>query len=102
MDVNHPKSGLPHLPHIVNVKKAEEVSSSVRGENPGNGPQEGVCSITEQNAGCTTGCLYPLLPEPLIILCIFTAWHAALSQEKGLVQQTSALPASQVAHAHCR
>ena len=69
---------------FVNVKKAEKVSSSVRGENPGNGPQEGVCSITERNPGCTTGCLYPLLPEPLIILCIFTAWHAALSQEKGL------------------
>ena len=69
---------------FVNVKKAEEVSSSVRGENPGNGPQEGVCSITERNPGCTADCLYPLLPEPLIILCIFTAWHAALSQEKGL------------------
>ena len=58
---------------FVNEKKAEEVSSLVRGENRGNGPQEGVCSITERNPGCTTGCLYPLLPEPLIILCIFTA-----------------------------
>ena len=69
---------------FVNMKKAEEVSSLIRGENPGNGPQEGVCSITERNPGGTTSCLYPLLPEPLIILCISTAWHAALSQKKGL------------------
>ena len=33
---------------FVYVKKAEEVSSLVRGENPGNGPQEGVCSINKQ------------------------------------------------------
>ena len=52
---------------FVNVKKAEEVSSSVRGENPGNGPQEGVCSITEQNPGCTTVCLY---------ICHFSHIHA--------------------------